>query len=101
MPLHIPCCYRPPDPPPGVRGKYGHQVATPTRLAENRPSDLSDAATPCVNNPRWVAVFINDLFDLFWLYTVPRNVFDVVVVPFRLQLPKLHDLRLAQRSVAF
>jgi hypothetical protein len=48
-----------------------------------------------------VAVLINDLFDFFWLYTVPGNVLDVVVIPLRLQLPEAHRLRLAQRSASF
>jgi len=48
-----------------------------------------------------MAIFINDLFDFFWLYTVPGNVLNVVVIPFRLQLPEPHRLRLAQRSASF
>jgi hypothetical protein len=48
-----------------------------------------------------VAVLINDLFNFFWLYTVPGNVLNVVVVPLRLQLPKAHRLRLAQGSAVF
>jgi hypothetical protein len=34
-----------------------------------------------------MAIFINDLFDFFRLYTVPGNVLNVVVIPLRLQLP--------------
>jgi hypothetical protein len=34
-----------------VRGDYGYQVATRTRLAEDRPSNLSNATTPGANNP--------------------------------------------------
>jgi hypothetical protein len=41
-----------------------------------------------------MAVLINDFFDFFWLYTVPGNVLDVVVIPLRLQLPESHSLRL-------
>jgi hypothetical protein len=37
-----------------------------------------------------MTIFINDLFDFFWLYTVPGNVFNVVLIPLRLQLPELH-----------
>ena len=48
-----------------------------------------------------MAIFINDLFDFFWLYTVPGNVLNVVVVPLRLQLPESHRLRLAQGSAGF
>lgn len=48
-----------------------------------------------------MAVFINDLFDFFWLHTVPGNVLDVVVVPLRLQRPELHGLRVAQGTVGF
>ena len=48
-----------------------------------------------------MAVLINDLFDFFWLHTVPGNMLDVVVVPLRLQLPELHRLRVAQGTVGF
>jgi len=48
-----------------------------------------------------MAIFINDLFDFFWLYIVPGNVLDVVVIPLRLQLPKLHRLKLAQEIAGF
>ena len=44
-------------------------------------------------------IFINDLFDFFWLYAVPANVLNVVVVPLRLQLPELHQLQLAHKEV--
>ena len=33
------------------------------------------------------SILINDLFDFFWLHTVPGNVLNVVVIPLRLQLP--------------
>ena len=88
-------------PPAGVWGNYGNQVATSTGLAENHPSGLSYAATPSVNNPRCVAIFINDLFDFFWLYAVAGNVLTVVVVPLRLQLPESYSLRLPQRTASF
>jgi len=42
-----------------------------------------------------MAIFINDLFNFFWLYTVPGNVLNVVVIPLRFQLPELHRLKLA------
>ncbi|MFQ5830896.1 MAG: hypothetical protein ACE5JD_17320 [Candidatus Methylomirabilia bacterium] len=42
-----------------------------------------------------MAVFINDLFDFFWIHTVPGIVLDVVVVPLRPQLPELHGLMVA------
>jgi hypothetical protein len=48
-----------------------------------------------------MAIFINDLFDFFWLNTVPRNMLNVVVVPLRPQLPELHRLKLAQGRVGF
>jgi len=48
-----------------------------------------------------MAVLINDLFHFFWLYTVPRDMLDVVVVPLRLQLPEAHRLRLAQETAGF
>ena len=48
-----------------------------------------------------MAIFINDLFDFFWLYTVPGNVLNVVVIPLRLQLPELHGLKLAQENAGF
>jgi len=48
-----------------------------------------------------MAIFINDLFDFFWLYTVPRNVLNVVVIPLRLQLPEMHRLKLAQGYAGF
>jgi hypothetical protein len=48
-----------------------------------------------------MAVLINDFFHFFWLYTVPGNVPDVVVVPLRLQLPELHKLKLAQETAGF
>jgi len=48
-----------------------------------------------------MAIFINDLFDFVWLYTVPGNVLNVVVIPLRLQLPKLHTLKLAQGRAGF
>src|SRR3990167_4407453 len=48
-----------------------------------------------------MAVLINDLFDFFWLYTVPGNVFDIVVVPLRLQLPESHRLKLPQKTASF
>src|SRR3989338_6435362 len=47
-----------------------------------------------------MAVLINDLFYFFWLYTVPGNVFDVVV-PLRLQLPESHRLKLPQKTASF
>ena len=49
----------------------------------------------------WMAIFIYNLFDFFWLYTVPGNVLNVVVVPLRLQLPELHRLKLAQGRAGF
>ena len=101
MPLHLPCRHCAPDSPAGVWGNYGNQVATSTRLAEDDPPGFSYAATPGADNPRWVAVLINNLFDFFWLYAVPRNVPDVVVVPLRLQLPESHRLKLAQGSAGF
>lgn len=48
-----------------------------------------------------MAVLINDFIHFFRLYTVPGNVFDVVVVPLRLQLPELHKLKLAQETAGF
>jgi len=48
-----------------------------------------------------MAVLINYFFDFFWLYTVPGNVLDVVVVPLRLQFPEAHRLRLSQRTASF
>ena len=48
-----------------------------------------------------MAIFIKDLFDFFWLYTVPGNVLNVVVIPLRLQLPELHRLKLAQGNAGF
>jgi hypothetical protein len=48
-----------------------------------------------------MAIFINDLFDFVRLYTVPGNVLNVIVIPLRLQLPKLHTLKLAQGSAGF
>jgi hypothetical protein len=48
-----------------------------------------------------MAIFINDLFDFFWLYAVPGNVFNVIVIPLRLQPPELHRLKLAQGNPAF
>ena len=48
-----------------------------------------------------MAIFINDLFDFFWLYTVPGNVLNVVVIPLRLQLPELHRPKLAQGNAGF
>src|SRR3989338_1384705 len=48
-----------------------------------------------------MAVLINDLFHFFWLYTVPGNVFDIVVVPLRLQLPESHRLKLQQKTASF
>lgn len=48
-----------------------------------------------------MAIFINDLFDFFWLDTVPGDVLNVRVIPLRLQLPELHSLRLAQGNAAF
>jgi len=48
-----------------------------------------------------MAIFINDLFDFFWLYTVPGNMLNVVVIPLRLQLPELHGLKLAQGNAGF
>ncbi len=101
MPFHVPRCHGSPDSPAGVWGNYGNQVATSTGLAENHPSGLSYAATPSANNPRCVAIFINDLFDFFWLYAVAGNVLTVVVVLLRLQLPESHSLRLPQRTASF
>ena len=46
-------------------------------------------------------IFIDDLFDFFWLYIVPGNVLNVVVVPLRLQLLELHRLKLAQGNAGF
>jgi len=48
-----------------------------------------------------MAIFINDFFDFFWLYTVPGNVLDVVIIPLRLQLPELHRHKLAQGNAGF
>ncbi len=48
-----------------------------------------------------MAIFINDLFDFLWLYSVPGNVLNVIVIPLRLQLPKMHTLKLAQGSPGF
>lgn len=48
-----------------------------------------------------MAIFINDLFDFLWLYTVPGNMLNVVLIPLRLQLPKLHRLKLAQGNAGF
>ena len=48
-----------------------------------------------------MAIFINDFFDFFWLYTMPGNVINVVVIPLRLQFPELHRLKLAQGSAGF
>jgi hypothetical protein len=43
----------------------------------------------------------NDLFDFFWLYTVSPDMFNIVVVPLRLQRPKSHCVKLAQQAVGF
>ena len=48
-----------------------------------------------------MAIFINDLFDFFWLHIVPGNVLNAVVIPLRLQLPELQRLKLAQGSASF
>jgi len=48
-----------------------------------------------------MAIFINGLFDFFWLYTVPGNVINVVVIPLRLQFPELHRPKLAQGNAGF
>jgi len=64
-------------------------------LAEDCPTGFSYAATPSANIPRWIAIFINDLFDFFWLYAMPGNVLKIVVIPLRLELPELHRFTLA------
>jgi hypothetical protein len=48
-----------------------------------------------------MAVFIDDFFHFFWLYAMPGNVPDIVVVPRRLQLPELNKLKLAQETAGF
>jgi len=48
-----------------------------------------------------MAIFINDLFNFFWLYIVLGNVLNVVVIPLRFQLPELHRLKLAQGYAGF
>jgi hypothetical protein len=48
-----------------------------------------------------MAIFIDDLFDFFYLYAVPGNVLNVVVIPLRLQLPELHRPKLAQGNAGF
>jgi hypothetical protein len=101
MPLHAACRHYSPNSPAAIRSNHGNQVTTCTRLAKNCPADFSYATTPSANNPRWMTIFINDLFDFFWLYTVPGNVFNVVLIPLRLQLPELHKLKLAQGNAGF
>lgn len=48
-----------------------------------------------------MAIFINDFFDLFWFDTMPGNVLNIMVIPFRLQLPESHRLKLAQGNAGF
>ena len=101
MPLHAACRYYSPNSPAAIRSNHGNQITTCTRLAKNCPAGFSYATTLSANNPRWMTIFINDLFDFFWLYTVPGNVFNVVLIPLRLQLPELHRVKLAQGNAGF
>lgn len=101
MPLHAPCRHDSPNSPAAIRSNHGNQIMPCTRLAKDCPTGFAHATAPGANNPGWMAIFINDLFDLFWLNPVPGNVFNVVVIPLRLQLPELHRLKLAQENAAF
>ena len=101
MPLHLPCCHGPPNSPPEIGSNDGQQIAAPARLTENCPSSLSNATTPGSYNPGWIAVLINNFFHFFWLYTMPRDVPNIVIVPRRRQFPESHKLNLAQETTGF
>jgi hypothetical protein len=62
-----------------IGGNHGKQITASTSLAEDCPSRFSYTATPGADNPRWMAIFINNFFNLFWFDTVPGNVLKVIV----------------------
>jgi len=42
-----------------------------------------------------MAIFIDDLFHLFWIHAVMGDVLEIVFVPLRTEDSKLHDKRLS------
>jgi len=67
-------------------------------LSEQGPPKLAHSTTPAADNPRRVAVLIDDLFDVLRFNAVLRNVLNVVVIPLRLQLLEPLAVRVSRRQ---
>jgi hypothetical protein len=48
-----------------------------------------------------MTILINDLFNFFRVYTMMRNMFEIVFIPLRLKDSKAHKRRVPQRRLPF
>jgi hypothetical protein len=53
-------------------------------LSKDGPSCLFNTSAASANDPGRITVLIYDLFYFFRINTMPSDMFDIVLVPFRL-----------------
>jgi hypothetical protein len=77
-------------------GFFNGLLAARARLSEYGPPKLLHPATASAHDPRRVAVFVHDLFDLLGFDAVPRNMLNVFVIPLRVQIREPHAAKLSR-----
>jgi hypothetical protein len=94
--LHIKRRYRTPHTPPWIWSDNHDEISPCTRLSKDGPSGFFDVATSASHDPRRITVFIDNFFNFFEMYTVPCDMLDIVLIPFRIEFLKPHADKIPQ-----